>query len=198
MSSNFIPNRLTAGKAGAGQFTYKVNSESDLELEPSADDSASAGSMEDVLASADRIASVDDWNALSDSISHRLTLSDPDEVTGDEFPLRESAAIIAAMDARGLELINNDDFDDFSRAQITGITKRKVGIAEARGAIEGKRSKLQEITWGSYDAIEALDQKVKANPTSPLAGNWKHESDNHRYTAIAARTVITDMGANEE
>lgn len=31
--SDFIPNRLTAGNTGAGQFTYKTNSESDLELE---------------------------------------------------------------------------------------------------------------------------------------------------------------------
>lgn len=31
--NNFTPNRLTAGNTGAGQFTYKTNSESDLELE---------------------------------------------------------------------------------------------------------------------------------------------------------------------
>jgi hypothetical protein len=33
MSGTFTPNRLTAGTTGAGRFTYKTNSESDLDLE---------------------------------------------------------------------------------------------------------------------------------------------------------------------
>lgn len=314
--SNFIPNRLTAGTAGAGRYTYKTNSESDLELEGEStpvndvegtpaltkaevikahmktlaqaqpDDVLAEvldtlrakenkseaeyaalsvmnlesvtrssglaktlpneslmknaapisheeyvklkpsevhvrdaaydelvnreviadgeevptleGSASNVIAIAGRISSVDDWNDLSERISERLTLSEPEETVGNEFSLRESAAIISAMDARGLELIKNENFDDFSHDQITGIKQRKVDISEAKGAVEGTRRKLQEITWGSYDAISALDEKTKANPNSLLAGSWKHESDNLRYTAIAARTAIMDMGANEE
>lgn len=197
MNTNFIPNRLTAGSTGAGRFTFKTNSESDLELE-STDTHVPVQSVEDVLASADRISSVAEWNDLNDRISDRLSLSEPEEVIDDEFNLRESAAIITAMDARGLELIKSDNFDDFSHAQITGIRRRAVDVNEAKGAGEGKRSKLQAITWGAYDEISALDEKVAANPTGPLAGSWKHESENLRYTAIAARTAIMEMGSNEE
>lgn len=69
--NDFTANRLNAGAKGGGRFTYKTNSESDAELEPSADIYADSETTNHADISADEI---------------RVLASSPDHVLRSELP----------------------------------------------------------------------------------------------------------------
>lgn len=211
--SAFIPNRVSVGKAGAGRFDFKRNSEADLELE----DDLEAAPVDEfdgyelpVVESHDDAMSENyrDWRVVTkEAFPHAETVKEWDDLNDRlsdnirgrqgraediDRDLESNATLIKAADDRAVTLLaDRDNHGEFSKEYLDGLTSRL-----SVGVVRNNREELQKITWPAYDKIEELNKKIAEKPDSPYVVKWEREADAQRRTAILARNEI--MRLNEE
>lgn len=203
--SNFIPNRVNAGKKGAGRFDFKRNSEATIDLEDDFDGELPVVEAHDAVldegyrdwrvVSAEalpNVETVDEWNSLNNKLSDHLPgrKGYPEDIDRD---LDDNAALIKAADHRAIRfLAYEENREKFSKEYLDGLTNRL-----SVSVVHNNREELQKISWPAYDKIEELNNKIAANPDSPYAVKWEREADAQRRTAILARAEIMRLNREE-
>lgn len=205
--TDITPNRVNAGKAGAGRFDFKRNSEADIDLvddESMTVASASTYSFEtdsyrdwrdDVVDNAPSITTPEEWDSVNRTVSKNLPMRSGEiDMSELDANLQENASAIKAMDARALRFLGHEENQNgkFSKEYLAGLTDR-LGVA----VFKNNRDELRKITSPAYDKIEELNQKIAKEPNSPYAVKWEREADANRRTAVAARAEIMRITEEE-
>jgi hypothetical protein len=205
--TDITPNRVNAGKAGAGRFDFKRNSEADIDLVD--DESMTVTSAPDysfetdsyrdwrdeVVDNAPSITTPEEWDSVNQTVSKNLPMQSGEiDMSELDANLQEDASAIKAMDARALRFLGHEENQNgkFSKEYLAGLTDR-LGVA----VFKNNRDELRKITSPAYDKIEELNQKIAKEPNSPYAVKWAREADASRRTAIAARAEIMRITEEE-